>query len=201
MQTSVEDALTNGNSFHAPSRAAWRQWLIEHHATEKSVWLTIYKKGSNTPSVTYDEAVDEALCFGWVDSSIKKGNEEFYYQFFAKRNPRSNWSRVNKAKVEKLITAGLMTDAGMAMVNLAKQTGTWTALDEVENLINPPDLQAQLDANSTAKNYFAAFPRSVKRGILEWLLNAKTPETRQKRIREVVTLAERNERANQYKPK
>ena len=201
MQTLVEDGLADRNSFHAPTRVAWRQWLAEHHATEKNVWLIIYKKSSGTPSVTYDEAVDEALCFGWVDSSKKKGNEEFYYQFFAKRQPRSNWSRVNKAKVEKLITAGLMTESGRAMVSLANQTGTWVALDEVENLINPPDLQEQLDANPTANGYFNAFPRSVKRGILEWLLNAKTPETRQKRIREIVTLAERNERANQYKPK
>lgn len=185
----------------APSRPVWRQWLADNHATEKSVWLKIYKKAGAIPSVTYDEAVDEALCFGWIDSSAKKGDDQHYLQFFAKRRPKSNWSRVNKTKVEKLIQAGLMTNAGQAMIDLAKQTGTWTALDEVENLINPPDLQAQLDANPTAKNYFAAFPRSVKRGILEWLLNAKTPAVRRKRIDEIVTRAEHNERANQYRPK
>ena len=145
--------------------------------------------------------MDEALCFGWIDSSVKKGTDEYYLQFFTRRNPRSNWSRVNKAKVEKLVQAGLMTDAGMKLIDLAKQTGTWTALDDVENLINPPDLQQQLDANPTAKLYFDAFPKSVKRGILEWLLNAKTPATRAKRIDEIVTLAERNERASQYRPK
>lgn len=182
----------------APTRADWRQWLAENGETEKSVWLAIYKKASGTPSVTYDEAVDEALCFGWIDSSAKKGTDEYYLQFFARRNPKSNWSRVNKDKVAKLIQAGLMTDAGMEMVDLAKQTGTWSALDDVENLINPPDLQQQLDANPTARQYFDAFPKSVKRGILEWLLNAKTPATRAKRIDEIVTLAERNERANQY---
>lgn len=185
----------------APTRSEWRQWLVENGATEKSVWLAIYKKAGGTPSVTYDEAVDEALCFGWIDSSVKKGTDDYYLQFFTKRNPKSKWSRVNKAKVEKLIQAGLMTDAGMKMIDLAKQTGTWTALDDVESLINPPDLQQQLDANPTAKQYFEAFPRSVKRGILEWLLNAKTTVTRTKRIDEIVTLAERNERANQYTPK
>lgn len=188
-------------SFYAKDRTVWRQWLHDNHAEEKNVWLTIYKKGSGTPSVTYDEAVDEALCFGWIDSSVRKGNESYRYQFFSRRNPKSSWSRVNKAKVEKLIQAGLMTNAGQAMIDLAKQTGTWTALDDVENLTNPPDLQERLDANPVARQFFEAFPRSVKRSILEWLLNAKQSETRAKRLNEIVTLAGRNERANQYKPK
>lgn len=194
-------SATPENTFYAQSRTAWRNWLAENHATEKNVWLKLYKKASSTPSVMYDEAVDEALCFGWIDSSVKKGDAEFRLQFFAKRNPKSNWSRVNKAKVDKLIQAGLMTESGQAMIDLAKETGTWTALDDVENLITPPDLQQRLETNPTAKHYFDAFPRSVKRGILEWLLNAKQAETRAKRINEVVMLAERNERANQYKPK
>ncbi len=186
-------------SIYLESRSAWRNWLEENHASEKSIWLEIYKKQSQTPSVYYDEAVDEALCFGWIDSSIKKGKEDFYYQFFAKRNPKSNWSKVNKLKVEKLLNEGLMTESGIEMVEIARKTGTWTALDAVENLINPPDLEEQFNQNPTARAYFEAFPRSIKRGILEWLLNAKQTETRQKRINEIVTLAERNERANQYK--
>lgn len=188
-------------SVYLENRNVWRIWLKENHVSEKNIWLKIYKKQSQTPSVYYNEAVDEALCFGWIDSSIKKGNEEFYYQFFAKRNPKSNWSRVNKVKIEKLMSHGLMAEAGLKMVEIAKETGTWTALDDVENLISPPDLQEILDQNTIAKVYFEAFPRSVKRGILEWLLNAKQAETRQKRIEEIVSLAERNERANQYKPK
>jgi uncharacterized protein YdeI (YjbR/CyaY-like superfamily) len=188
-------------SVYLENRNAWRIWLKENHVSEKNIWLKIYKKQSQTPSVYYNEAVDEALCFGWIDSSIKKGNEEFYYQFFAKRNPKSNWSRVNKVKIEKLMSHGLMAEAGLKMVEIAKETGTWTALDDVENLISPPDLQEILDQNTIAKVYFEAFSRSVKRGILEWLLNAKQAETRQKRIEEIVSLAERNERANQYKPK
>jgi uncharacterized protein YdeI (YjbR/CyaY-like superfamily) len=188
-------------TFHATSRATWREWLAENGENEKNLWLIIYKKQSGTPSVSYDEAVDEALCFGWIDSKINKRDENSFFQFFAQRNPKSNWSRVNKAKVEKLINAGLMTPSGYKMIEIAQQNGTWTALDDVENLINPPDLQAALDANTIAKQYFEAFPRSVKRGILEWLLNAKQEVTRTKRITEIVTLAEKNERANQYIPK
>ncbi|TAE14307.1 MAG: hypothetical protein EAZ95_10025 [Bacteroidetes bacterium] len=188
-------------TFHAPTRQAWREWLLENHQKADNIWLIIYKKDSPTTSVYYDEAVDEALCFGWIDSSVKKRDAESFMQFFSKRKPKSNWSKVNKEKVGKLIEAGLMHESGQAMIDLAKKTGTWTALDEVESLTFPTDLQQALDANPTAKGYFEAFPRSVKRGILEWLFNAKQAQTRQKRIEEIVTLAERNERANQYKPK
>jgi uncharacterized protein YdeI (YjbR/CyaY-like superfamily) len=185
-------------TFYAESKAAFRNWLIDNHNTESNLWLIIYKKDSGTPSITYDQAVDEALCFGWVDSSINKRDDESFYQYFAKRNPKSNWSKVNKLKVEKLISEGLMAASGLKMIDLAKQTGTWTALDDVENLINPPDLQEALDQNPLAKEYFELFPRSVKRGILEWLMNAKQTETRLKRITEIVSKAERNERANQF---
>jgi uncharacterized protein YdeI (YjbR/CyaY-like superfamily) len=185
-------------TFYAESKVAFRNWLIDNHNIESNLWLIIYKKDSGTPSITYDQAVDEALCFGWVDSSINKRDDESFFQYFAKRNPKSNWSRVNKLKVEKLISEGLMTASGIKMIDLAKQTGTWTALDDVENLINPPDLQEALDQNLLAKEYFDLFPRSVKRGILEWLMNAKQAETRLKRITEIVSKAERNERANQF---
>jgi uncharacterized protein YdeI (YjbR/CyaY-like superfamily) len=185
-------------TFYAESKTAWRNWLIESHQKESKLWLIIYKKDSGIPSITYDQAVYEALCFGWVDSSINKRDNESFYQYFAKRNPKSNWSRVNKLKVEKLISEGLMSDTGLKMVELAKLTGTWTALDDVENLISPPDLQKALDQNSLAQEYYNLFPRSVKRGILEWLMNAKQAETRLKRITEIVSKAERNERANQF---
>lgn len=187
-------------TFHAHDRSAWRQWLAENHASEKSVWLIIYKKSSSTPSVYYDEAVDEALCFGWIDSKPNKRDEESFFQFFAKRNPKSKWSGVNKKKVEKLIAQGLMTEAGLKMIELAKASGTWDALNDVENVVIPNDLQQAFDKNATAKVHWEAFPRSTKRGILEWISNAKRPETRQKRIEETVTLAAQNIRANQYRP-
>ncbi len=187
-------------AFYAKDGQAWRQWLEDHHDSAQSVWLIIYRKESGTPSVYYPEAVDEALCFGWIDSKSNKRDEESFYQFFARRNPRSKWSRVNKGKVEVLLAAGRMAPAGLAVIEAAKKSGTWTALDDVENLTLPPDLEAALGANPAATQYFGAFPRSVKRGILEWLLNAKRPETRRKRIEEIVTLAAQNIRANQYRP-
>ena len=196
----LETELKNGiRSFYAADRQAWRNWLNENHANELSVWLIIYKKTSRVPSVYYDEAVDEALCFGWVDSKPNKRDEKSYYQFFSKRNPKSNWSLVNRAKAEKLIETGLMTDAGMAAIQIAKQNGTWTALEEVDNSIAPDDLLAALNGNPTALQYYNAFPKSSKKIILEWIHNAKKPETRQKRIEETVKLAEQNIKANHYR--
>jgi uncharacterized protein YdeI (YjbR/CyaY-like superfamily) len=134
-------------TFHAKSRKEWRKWLEENHQSEKSVWLIICKKGSDISSVYYPEAVDEALCFGWIDSKPNKRDDESYFQFFAKRNPKSNWSKVNKEKVETLIAQNLMTSAGLKIIEIAKQNGAWTALDEVENIIIPDDLQKAFDNN------------------------------------------------------
>lgn len=191
----------NHSTLHAVSRAAWRQWLQENHENEQNIWLIIYRKQSGTPSVYYDEAVDEALCFGWIDSAIRKRDEVSYLQYFAKRNPKSNWSKVNKEKIARLTAEGLMMPAGEGMVALAKQSGTWTALDEVENLVVPTEMAELLDANPTAKSNFEAFPRSAKRGILEWINTAKQPETKSKRILETVRQAALNERANFPKKK
>jgi uncharacterized protein YdeI (YjbR/CyaY-like superfamily) len=188
-------------TFYAKDQKTWRAWLKKNHSKEKSVWLIIYKKDSSIPSVYYSEAVDEALCFGWIDSKPNKRDEESYFQFFAKRNPKSNWSKINKEKVAKLIKLGKMEKAGLEMVALAKKTGTWDALNEVEEIGIPEDLQKAFTKNKIAATNFEAFPRSTKKGILDWILNAKRPETRQKRINETVSLAEKNIRANQYQRK
>lgn len=153
------------------------------------------------PSIYYPEAVDEALCFGWIDSVPKKRDEQSYYVLFSKRNPKSNWSAVNKARVKKLMAEGKMAPAGLAMVELAKRTGTWDALNEVDQLKVPEDFAQALSANPAALAYWEAFPASAKRGILEWLFSAKRPETRSKRLAEAIRLAEQNKRANQYQPK
>ena len=186
-------------TLYAPSADAWRNWLASNHVKEKNIWLIIYRKESKTKSVYYPKAVDEALCYGWVDSKPNKRDSESFYQFFAKRNPKSNWSKINKEKVERLLNANKMAAAGMEMISIAKANGTWTALDEVEELVIPPDLKKALKTIPVALTNFEAFPKSVKRGILEWILNAKLPETRMKRVTETVTLAAKNERANQYR--
>lgn len=178
---------------------AWREWLEINHATEKSVWLIIFKKDSSITSITYDQAVDEALCFGWIDSKPNKRDTESFYQYFSKRNVKSNWSKVNKGKISKLIAAGKMTPAGKEMVTLAKQNGTWDALNDVENLIIPDDLVAAFAQLTKAKQYFESFPPSVKRGILEWIFNAKRPETRNRRIQETARMAQDNIRTNQFR--
>lgn len=183
----------------AASAAEWRKWLAENHAKEKSVWLVIHHVGSETESVYYEQAVEEALCFGWIDSKPNKRDYGSYYQYFSKRNPKSNWSRKNKETIARLEAANKLAEPGLEMIAEAKLTGTWTALDEVENLVIPPDLQAAFEQNRQAFTHYSAFPRSVKRGILEWLLNAKRPATRAKRIEETVRLAEQNIRANQYR--
>ena len=183
-------------TFFAKTQKEWRKWLEKNHQAEKAVWLIFYKKGSRIQSTNYSEALEEALCFGWIDSKANKRDEESYYQYFAKRKPKSNWSRINKEKVVKLIEKGLMTPAGFESIEIAKQNGAWSALDEVEELIIQPDLKLLFDKNKGAFENWEKFSRSLKRAILEWILNAKLPETRQKRIAETVELAEKNIKAN-----
>lgn len=192
--------MHNGvETFYAKDGRSWRSWLRQNHESAKNVWLIIYKKESGVPSVYYTEAVEEALCFGWIDSKPNKRDEESYYQFFSKRNPKSNWSKVNKAKAEELIKAKRMAKAGMAAIEVAKKNGTWTALDEVDNSIIPDDLEKALAKNKPALKNFEAFPKSSKKIILEWIQNAKKEETRKKRIEETVSLASKNIKANHYR--
>jgi uncharacterized protein YdeI (YjbR/CyaY-like superfamily) len=185
----------NTATFYAKNRKAWRNWLIKNHQIQENIFLIIYKKDSGTPSVYYPEAVDEALCFGWIDSKINKRDEKSYYQYFAKRNSKSNWSKVNKDKVSRLMAANLMMPAGLAAIDVAKKNGTWDALNEIEELVIPNDLQQLLQQNNTALTNFTAFPRSAKRGILEWIATAKTDATRLKRITTTVEKASINKKA------
>ncbi len=189
----------NFKTFYAKDRKAWRKWLMKNHAVEKSVWLIIYRKESSTPSVYYPEAVDEALCFGWIDSKPNKRDAESYYQFFSQRNPKSRWSKVNKDKVARLIKQGLMEDAGYRLIEAAKKNGSWSALEEVDSLVVPDDLKQQFAKNKTAFSNWQNFPPSSRRGILEWILSARKPETRQRRIEQTVELAAANIKANQYR--
>ena len=184
----------------AANRDEWRGWLAEHHAAEKAAWLVIHKKASAEPSVTYDEAVEEALCFGWIDSRGNKMDESRYRLAFTPRKPGSVWAATNKARVERLIAQGRMTPAGLALIDAAKADGSWDALNHVDALEFPDDLLGALAANPTAQRYFDAFPDSTKRQILFWVTSAKRAETRAKRIATTVELAEQNIRAAQYTP-
>lgn len=191
--------LKNGiKTFYAKNSLAWRNWLIKNHFTENSVWLIIYKKDSKTPSITYSEAVDQALCYGWIDSKPNKRDENSFYQFFSKRKPKSSWSKINKEKVKFLISENLMSESGLSAIKIAKENGSWDRLNEVDNLILPDDLTIAFKKNKLAYTYWNKFSKSVKQGILQWLLSAKRIETRRKRINDIVSLAEKNMKANQY---
>jgi len=183
------------------TRAEWRAWLEANHATATSAWLVTWRTGSGRPVLGYEAGVEEALCFGWVDSRPGNVDEHRSKLYYAPRKPRSGWARTNKARVERLIAAGLMAPAGLVAIERAKANGGWEMLDEVEDLVVPLDLQAALDASPPAAANWEAFPPSARRGILEWIRQAKRPETRAARIAETSTLAARNERALQPPPK
>jgi uncharacterized protein YdeI (YjbR/CyaY-like superfamily) len=181
------------------TRAAWRTWLEKHHATSSGVWLITFKKAVADKHIPYADTVEESLCFGWVDSKPGKVDALRSKLYFSPRKPRSAWAKPNKIRIEALTKAGLMQPAGLKAVEIAKANGTWTLLDDIEEYVCPPDLEAAMKMNKTAKSYFDKFPPGVKKTIYQWIVLAKRPETRLKRINETVTLAEQNIRANQYR--
>ena len=178
------------------SAAALRRWLAAHHDRAGSVWLVTWKKGSGRPHVSWDEIVDECLCFGWIDSLPRALDERRTMLRISPRDPKSLWSGANKRRVRRLERQGRMTGAGRRAVELAKRTGTWSALDEVERLEVPPDLAAALDATPGARRRFDRFPPSSRRGILEWITTAVRPATRARRIAETARKAAENRKAN-----
>jgi uncharacterized protein YdeI (YjbR/CyaY-like superfamily) len=174
---------------YPPDRAAWRAWLQAHHETAKGIWLVYYKKGSGTPSIAYPDMVKECLCFGWIDSRVNKLDEARYLQFITPRKPKSVWSKINKGYLEELEREGLLAPAGLRAIEIAKDNGSWTALDAVEALTIPDDLAAALVANPAAQATFATYSPSTLKLALTKLAAAKRPETRQKRLIELIALA------------
>lgn len=164
------------------SRAEWRNWLQEHHGREDSVWVLYHKKASGVPRVSWKDAVEEALCFGWIDGRARPVDELTYMQYFCRRKPGGTWSKINKESIARLTAAGLMTPAGLDAVDAAKANGSWTILDEVEELMLPQDLEQALQAQVGAAPFFDTLSRSHRRTLLQWLVLAKRPETRRKRI-------------------
>lgn len=185
--------------FYAADPSAWRIWLQEHHVSKQAVWLVIYNKASGKPTISWSDAVDVALCFGWIDSKKIAVDQEKSYQFFSKRKPKGTWSKINKDKVAQLMSGGLMTNAGLAVIETAKQNGSWTILDVVDALLIPEDLEKEFKTRAGSKDFFLSLSKSAKKAILQWIVLARRPETRQKRILEVAELAAQKLKPAQFR--
>lgn len=166
--------------------AEWRDWLAANHASSDGVWLAIGKKGGAATSLTYDQAVEEALCWGWIDSTTRSLDAERFWQSFSPRKPRSTWSASNKARVERLTAEGRMQPAGLAAIETAKANGSWHSLEPIDALAVPEDLARALASEPGAAPGFDALPVSQRKMALHWVATAKRPETRARRIADVV---------------
>lgn len=180
----------------ASTTADWRGWLAQNCRSETEVWLVIYHKDSGTPSVRYHEAIEHALCYGWIDGLHRKHDADSSRLRFTPRNSRSTWSRLNRQRVAKMIELGLMTEHGQAVIEQAMANGTWQVLPDEESAAVPDDLQELLDRDQVAHKNFQSFPPSSKRLIVEWIAKARRSDTRRRRISQTVNLAAMNIRAN-----
>jgi len=187
------------DSFCPSNKEAWRSWLEVNHETKDSIWLVFHKKKSPNPNLTWSEAVDEALCFGWIDSVKKTIDGERYKQYFSKRKAKSCWSKINKDKVAYLMKQNLILDAGYKSIEVAKENGSWSMLDDVEALVIPEDLRQKIESVEGPKSYFEGLSKSRKKILLHWLITAKRPETRQKRIRAIAENASKNLMPKQFR--
>jgi uncharacterized protein YdeI (YjbR/CyaY-like superfamily) len=176
---------------------AFRKWLRANHDTAQAVWLVYYKKDSGTPSITWPQAVDEALCYGWIDSKAQSIDEDRYEQYFTKRKPTSVWSKVNKAKTAELQRENRIQPPGQAAIDAAKANGSWTILDDAQNHIVPDDL-AKAFPSTAARATFDALSPSRRRNILSWIVLAKRAETRERRIRQTADAAQNGGAPNNF---
>jgi uncharacterized protein YdeI (YjbR/CyaY-like superfamily) len=180
-------------TFNPANRSAWRKWLAKNYASTEPVCLIVFHKKSKTPNIAYDEAVEEALCFGWIDNKGMKRDDESMYLQFCPRKEKSNWSKLNKERAERMIQQGLMTDAGQVFVDAAKKNGKWNAADEADAI--PSDLQKSFNKNKKALKNFQLFAPSSRRLIIQWIMEAKKAETREQRVEKTVALAAQNIKA------
>jgi len=176
------------------TRQEWREWLLRNHDVEHGVYLIFYKVSSDMPSMRWEEAVQEALCFGWIDSTVKRLDDERRRQLFTRRKSKSTWSKLNKDYIVQLLQAGLMHESGLAKIEEAKQNGSWTILDDVENLAIPEALQEAFNENPKAFANYQSFAKSYRKSYLYWLKQAKREATRNKRIAEIIRLCEANQK-------
>ncbi|HEV7991795.1 MAG TPA: YdeI/OmpD-associated family protein [Gemmatimonadaceae bacterium] len=186
---------------YVKSRPAWRRWLAKNGARSPGIWL-IYDKKSNKPDrLAYADAVEEALCHGWIDSTLRSLDDTRYMQLFTPRKPKSTWSKLNKTRVTRLIDEGHMAPPGLAAIEIAKANGSWSSLDSVEALEIPDDLASAFAKNPKAARNFAAFSPSSRKGYLHWVRQAVRPETRAERIVVTVKCCAANLKARQLAPK
>lgn len=181
--------------YHPPDRAAWRAWLAEHHGTGRGVWVMSWRRASGREAIPYEELVLEALCFGWIDSTVNTLDDERGLQLMTPRKAKSTWTRLNRRRIADLEAQGLLTDAGRRAVEVAQANGWWTILDPVEDLVEPDDLAAALDASPAARAEWDGFPPSARKQMLWWVISAGKPETRASRIARIVGDAEEGRRA------
>lgn len=177
----------------------WRKWLEVNHIKKKAVWLIFYKKKSLNFNLNWSESVDEALCFGWIDSVKKTIDTEKYKQYFSKRKAKSNWSKINKDKVKTLIEQGLMKEEGLKSIEIAKENNSWTFLDNVEALVIPEDLKKEFANCKGSIKFFDSLSKSDKKILLYWVVSAKRKETRQRRISEISENASKNLKPKQFR--
>ncbi|RYY61138.1 MAG: hypothetical protein EOO05_07510 [Chitinophagaceae bacterium] len=185
-------------TFYPASRREWRKWLKEHHQSKQSIWIICYKQSAGVPTISWSDVVDEALCFGWIDSTRVSIGDGKFVQFITRRKPKSNWSKINKDKVARLIEEGKMTKAGYDSIDIAKKNGSWKALDKVETLTIPKDLATELRSRPGSRKYFMSLSKSVRKMMLQWVAMAKRPETKEKRILEIAEAAAKSERPKQF---
>jgi uncharacterized protein YdeI (YjbR/CyaY-like superfamily) len=181
--------------YHPRDLAAWRSWLGANHDRSRGVWVATWRNASRHARVPYEELVEEALCFGWIDSTINVLDDERSLQLMTPRKPKSGWTRLNRSRVAALEEQGRMTDAGRRAVEVAKANGWWTIYDPVEDLVEPGDLTEALDRSATARAAWDGFPPSARKQMLWSIVSAAKPETRAKRIATIVSSAEQGRRA------
>jgi len=185
--------MTSEPQIHLDTRASWRAWLEEHHTTASGVWLVTWKSRTGRPTIPYDEAVEEALCFGWIDGRAARLDDERTMLRFSPRRPGGMWARSNRERVARLEAAGLMTEAGRQVVDAARADGSWTRFEAVEAMVVPDDLALALAAKPGAREHFDAYSATRRKGVLGWITLAKRPETRAARIARAVDVVERGD--------
>ena len=191
-------SIDKTNTYYAKDRKTWRKWLEKNHKTSTGVWLVYYKKNSGKTRVEYADAVEEALCFGWIDSTLNPIDEDSFMQLFTPRKPKSGWSKLNKERVERLIEQGLMTPAGMEKIEIAKHHGTWNKLDHIESFTVPPELKKAFKSNKKAERYFETLGKTNKKYLLYYVNGVKSADKKAARIKEIIDAANENRMPDRY---